>query len=120
MEVDVSKPIRRIGFPNDGCVYFGRLPDDGYHVIGVQQSKRWWVGEYSTDDLQAQFENVPEVRESWINVYAEGCAIWCGHAFKSRANADANGTDYRRVGLLHLTYDGSKLTAEVVQEPSDG
>jgi hypothetical protein len=130
--LDLTKPIRRQGTTYDQHlrVVTDLQPNPWHEVVVIeyhwaQEGKTGWMAHvYKAEDLERVFENVPEAKESWEVAMVDGLGRpYLTSAFATEGEARAfNARDKRARGVIRITHDGTKLTAEVLpaQEPSDG
>jgi hypothetical protein len=119
--LDLTKPIRIKNHTQCRYVYIGRAPDAGDHAIcylGYGCSE--WQLEGVTDRrLNDEFENIPEVKESFANVYVTRShpTLHFGAMVPTLEEAIRRRCG-KIVGTVCLKYDGVELVANVL--PANG
>ena len=98
MTIDVTKPIRLCNDPNVKFEYIGRT-STGKHV--VYNLTNVGSSSFSDNEFNLYFENIPEPRYLWINVYEN----YYGYAYSTKDKADASALAGQSRQLLRINLD---------------
>jgi hypothetical protein len=108
--IDWSKPVRKIG-GLEMKVLSTEASGDYPVVVDEGNGRIWWAtldGRMVTDG-DVWFENIPQERFVWLNVYKDGSAARVVHA--TRNDADVS-SDIERAHVLRI----NPRTGETVKE----
>ncbi len=113
--IDTSKPIRYKIHPEVPVKYHG-MTDDGQHIISAKwdDCNKHYVYCYFAPDFHNKFENIPEPKSYFYNIYKDGMFIGEAYQTKERADSRCRTVSNTKIGCLELTVVDNKIVGSTI------